>query len=90
MTWMLESYPCYKRQDRATQRSALMDYHCSHSHCTHYTYDNYCYWHRQEFQLSMELVEVDLELTVCAGLRRHAGTARLPDPVLIDTYPALE
>jgi len=54
MTWMLVSYPCCKRRGRETQRSVLMDCHCSHFHCNHYTYDDCCYRNRQESQIIVE------------------------------------
>ena len=87
MIWMSGLYPCCKRRDQATQRSALMDCHCSHSHCNHYTYDDCSYWNRQEFQRVGGLVGVDLGLTACAVLLQQASNL---DPVLIGTYPALE
>jgi hypothetical protein len=90
MTWMLVWYPCCKRRVRATQRSELMDYHCSHSHCIHYICDDCCCRSRQESQIIMELEGVDLVSTVCAALRQQACSSSCFDPILIDTYPALE
>ena len=91
MTWMLVSYPCCKRRDRATQRTALMDCHYTRCHCIHYTCDD-CY-HRsskQEFQTSMGLVVVSLVLTVYVAPPRQVCSLKYSDPVLIGTYPAPE
>jgi len=91
MTWMLVWYPCCKRRDQATRRTALMDCHYTHSHCTHYTCDD-CY-HRsskQAFQTLMGLVEVSLALIACAAPRRRVCSLKHSDPVLVGTYPVLE